>query len=350
MSKLGIGSRSFVTMFTFILGSALFLTACSAPTSPVSSASTSSQTGNSATTTQPASNASALKGKITVSGAFALYPMMVRWAEEFQKINPGVQIDISAGGAAKGAADALGGLADIGMISRDVLPEEIAKGGVYVAAAVDAVVPTASAGNPVKDDLLARGIKKQAFVDIWINGKTANWKDIFPEAKTFGKTDLHVYTRSDAAGAADVWALFLGNKKQEDLQGTGVYGDPGLAEAVRRDPLGIGFNNIGYTYGAKTRRQVDGLVVIPIDINGNGKIDPEEELYGSLDDLNAAIAKRAYPWPPARELNLLTLREFKGVTGEFVKWVLTEGQKYAPEAGYIPIPKERAQQELAKIK
>ncbi|MDO8688507.1 MAG: PstS family phosphate ABC transporter substrate-binding protein [Dehalococcoidia bacterium] len=350
MSKLGIGSRVFVAMFTFILGSALFLIACSAPTSPVSSASTSSQTGSSGATTQTAPNGSALKGRITVSGAFALYPMMVRWAEEFQKINPGVQIDISAGGAGKGATDALAGLADLGMVSRQVLPEEVAKGGVYVASVIDAVVPVASAGNPVKDDLLAKGIKKQAFVDIWIGGKTANWKDIFPGAKAFGKTDLHVYTRSDASGAADVWALFLGNKKQEDLLGVGVYGDPGLAEAVRKDPLGIGFNNIGYAYSAKTKQQVEGLLVIPIDLNENGKIDPEESVYGSLDDITTAITKGVYPSPPARELNLLTLREFKGATREFVKWVLTEGQQYAPEAGYIPLPKDRVQQELDKIK
>lgn len=350
MSKLETGSRAFVAVSALILGAMLFLAACNAPTVAGKPAPTSAQTSGPGTTTQPVSNASALKGKITVSGAFALYPVMVRWAEEFQRINPGVQFDISAGGAGKGAADALGGLADLGMVSRQVLPEEVAKGGVYVASVVDAVVPVASAGNPVKDDLLAGGLKKQAFTDIWIGGKIANWKELFPQAKASGKTDLHVYTRSDASGAADVWALFLGNKKQEDLLGTGVYGDPGLAEAVRKDSLGIGFNNIGYAYSAKTKQPNEGLLVIPIDLNGNGKVDPEESFYGSLDEITSAIEKGIFPSPPARELNLLTLREFKGVTGEFVRWVLTEGQQYAPEAGYIPLSSERVQQELQKLR
>ena len=44
----------------------------------------------------------ALKGNITISGAFALYPLTVKWAEEFKKLNPTVKIDISAGGAGKG--------------------------------------------------------------------------------------------------------------------------------------------------------------------------------------------------------------------------------------------------------
>lgn len=341
MSKLEIVSRNLMRVFLLVagLGVATLGAACSVASSAGEPASVTAETG-----------ASALRGKVTVSGAFALYPMMVRWAEEFQKINPGVQFDISAGGAGKGAADALGGLADLGMVSRQVLPEEVAKGGVYVASVIDAVVPVASAGNPLKEELLVKGIKRQTFIDIWIGGKTANWKEVFPEAKAAGKTDLHVYTRSDASGAADIWALFLGNRKQEDLQGTGVYGDPGLAEAVRKDPLGIGFNNIGYVYDAKTKKQVDGLLVIPIDLDGNGAVDPEERFYGRLDDITAAITKGVYPSPPARELNLLALREFKGVTREFVKWVLTDGQQYASEAGYIPLSKDRVQRELDKIR
>ncbi|MBC8449642.1 MAG: phosphate ABC transporter substrate-binding protein, partial [Chloroflexi bacterium] len=57
-----------------------------------------------------------LSGTITVSGAWALYPMMVRWGEEFHTLHPYVQFDISAGGAGKGMADALAGAVDIGMV------------------------------------------------------------------------------------------------------------------------------------------------------------------------------------------------------------------------------------------
>ena len=103
------------------------------------------------------STAAGLKGKITVSGAFALYPLMVTWADEFQKINPGVKIEVSAGGAGKGMSDVLGGLVDIGMVSRDILPAEVDRGAVYVASAIDAVVPTINAGNPVKDDTAGEG-------------------------------------------------------------------------------------------------------------------------------------------------------------------------------------------------
>ena len=110
-----------------------------------------------------------MKGTVRVSGAWALYPMMVRWAEEFNKTYPQIRIDVSAGGAGKGAADALAGMTDIGMVSRDVKPEEIRQGGFYVAVVKDAVFPTINAENPAaKRDMGKTGIKKNAFIDLWI--------------------------------------------------------------------------------------------------------------------------------------------------------------------------------------
>ena len=43
-----------------------------------------------------------MKGTITISGAFALYPLAVKWGEEFKKLHPGVNFDIQGGGAGKG--------------------------------------------------------------------------------------------------------------------------------------------------------------------------------------------------------------------------------------------------------
>lgn len=50
---------------------------------------------------------------ISLSGAFALYPLVVKWSEEYQKEHPGIRFNISAGGAGKGMADALSGTVDL---------------------------------------------------------------------------------------------------------------------------------------------------------------------------------------------------------------------------------------------
>jgi phosphate transport system substrate-binding protein len=286
------------------------------------------------------------KGTITLSGAWALYPMAVRWAEEFRKIYPDVRIDLSAGGAGKGITDALNNMVDLGMVSREIYPEELKKGAWPVAVTKDAVVPVINASNPSVDILLSKGLKKDAGNNIWITGMCKTWAQAFGIK---GTTPIHVYTRSDACGAAEVWAKFFG-KKQEDLLGSGVYGDPGLALAVKKDPLGIGYNNIGYAYDSKTKKQLAGIRVLPVDINNDGKITPDENFYDSMDDLITAIATGKYPSPPARELYFVANgKPQKEIVVKFLSWVLTDGQKYVNESGYIKLSKEKVTGELKRI-
>ncbi len=283
---------------------------------------------------------------ITLSGAFALYPMAVKWAEEYKKLNPGVKIDISGGGAGKGMADALSGIVDIGMVSRELNPAEFDKGAFKISVAKDAVVPVANAKNPAVKEILAKGLKKDAFVSVWITEKATKWSDLIPGAP---HADLHTYTRADACGAAETWALFLG-KKQEDLAGTGVNADPGIAEAVRADVLGIGYNNIGFAYDAKTGAQVAGLCVIPIDLNGDGTIDKDENFYATMPAIVKAIADGKYPSPPARDLHFVTKgKPQREAVLKFIRWSLTDGQKFVNEAGYIGLGDEKLKAELKKL-
>jgi len=292
-------------------------------------------------------NAPPADGTISISGAFALYPMVVKWADEYQKIHPNIRIDISAGGAGKGMVDALSGMVDIGMVSREIYPQEIKKGAFFIAVTKDAVVATISAKNPVLNDILAKGIKKTAFVNAFITGTAKTWGQM---AGVKNSSALHVYTRSDACGAGETWAKYMG-KKQEDLLGVGVFGDPGLATAIKEDPIGIGYNNIAYAYDSKTKKQNSGIRIAPIDINNNGKLDPEENFYGSIDDIVNAIATNKYPSPPARDLFFVSKgKPANKAVLDFMKWVLTDGQKFVHSSGYITLSKEKIQGELNKLK
>ena len=295
---------------------------------------------------QPDNNvADDLDGTINISGAFALYPITVKWAEEFKKLHPKVKFNISAGGAGKGITDALSGLVDIGLASRDITPEETHKGAYTVFVTKDAVIPTFNTGNPDAAALLAKGVKREQFANVFVTGSIKDWKQIAGKVSV----PIHVYTRSDAAGAAETWSKYF-NKKQEDLLGVAVYGDPGLAQAVKKDVTAIGFNNSAYLYDLKTRKQVAGVHALPIDVNGNGKIDADENFYGTIDELTEAIATGKYPSPPARNLGFL----FKGKPKkkelvEFVKYVLTDGQKFIDENGYIALSKAKLKDELKKV-
>jgi phosphate transport system substrate-binding protein len=272
--------------------------------------------------------------------------MTVTWAEAFRADHPEIRIDISAGGAGKGMADALSGTVDLGMFSREIMPAEKERGVWWVAVTKDAVLPTICSYNPLFEVLKTRGLTRHQLQMVFILQELTDWGIA---TDTNLRKKINVYTRSDACGAAGTWAMYLGGM-QEDLKGIGMFGDPGLADAVKNDPLGIGYNNTIYIYNLKTKRKYDGLEVIPIDFNENGKIDAGEDFYDSMDAIMEAISVGKYPSPPARELYLIAKgKPRNSMVIEFLRWVLTTGQQMVAEAGYVPLDASRISSELEKL-
>ncbi len=280
---------------------------------------------------------------ITLSGAWAIYPTAVAWAEAFQQKYPGVKIDVSAGGAGKGAADAIAGLVDIGMVSRDPDPAEIKKGIVPVYILHDAVFAVTSDKNPALTELLKKGIKRSDWIDIYISGLITTW-DEATGSKTGKK--LHVYTRSDSCGAAQSWAAYLG-KKQEDLRGIGVYGDPGLLEAAKRDPVGLGFNNFSYIFN-RDGSVVSGAVIVPIDSNENGVADEDEVYQNRAEAIKAIRAKR---YPATRKNYFFVKGNPQGLVKEFIEFALSEeGSRIVDETGTsLSLPKAERDSVLKQL-
>jgi phosphate transport system substrate-binding protein len=322
-----------IPLFSLIVAASLVLSACTGSAAPASSGG--------------AGGAQPLRGTVAISGAFALYPMMTVWADEFSKLHPDVHFDVQGGGAGKGMTDTLAGAVDIGMISRAIRPEEEAQGAFWVAVAEDAVFPIVSSENPVFEDLMSSGIQQQVFEGIFITGRIKTWGEVVGKPEV--TDEIHVYTRADACGAGEQWALFSGGKTQSDIQGVGVNGEPALVDTVAKDPLGIGYANLNSSFDLSSGKPVKGIGVAPIDANQNGQADADE--YFQTKDLAvSAIAAGAYPSPPARFENIATRGKPEGLVLAFINWILTDGQQYLSQAGYVPLPADKLAESLAKLK
>ena len=292
---------------------------------------------------RPLAQEQKLEGAITISGAWAIYPTVVMWAEHFEKKYPGVKIYVSAGGAGKGAADAIAGLVDIGMVSREPDPSELKKNIQAIYVLKDAVYPVVSEKNFFLPDLLKKGITKQTLSDIYISGIITTWGQVI------GKKDnkpIHIYTRSDSCGAAASWAAYLG-KKQEDLKGVGIYGDPGLLETSKRDPVGIGYNNFSYVF-TRDGSLMPGIKLVPIDSNENGIAD-KNEVYTNRTQAVAAMESGRYP--AARKNFFFTRKDANPLVKEFIRFALSEeGAKIVEAvATSLPIPKGEREKILKSL-
>ena len=279
---------------------------------------------------------------IKVSGAYSLYPMMVIWAQEYHSLHPDINIDVSSGGAGKGMADALADSVNLGMVSRDVTTAESDQGIVAVAVVEDAVLATINTDNPVLDIIVEKGLTKQQLREIFINYSIPTWGQLIGDSNN---TDpIKVYSRSDPCGAAEAWVKYLGDYTQDDIptieQITKVKGDDSMSKSIAGDPLGIGYSNVNYIYSNSTKAPKEGMVVVPLDLNENGTIDPEENFYESRDDIVNAEINNTLPSPPSRLVYLVTLNNFTGITKDFVRWILTDGQQYTFDNGYGAVPND----------
>jgi phosphate transport system substrate-binding protein len=289
-----------------------------------------------------------LEGDVSISSAFALYPLVLKLSEEFHKDHPGIHFDISAAGAAKCVSDTLNGLVDLGGISREANPQEKERGLWSAAIARDAVLAIVSEDNPYLSHLLRQGASEAVLARLWISGDIRTWGDLIGDESI--SQPVHTYTRADLCGAGEIWAQFLGGQ-QENLQGIGVHGESWMAGAVKKDPLGIGYTNLNFAYDARSLAPVPGIRIVPIDLNGNSRIDPEEDFFSTRTQILEAIASENYPSPPSRKLYIITQGiPHRACVREFLIWALTQGQAHVAASGYIPLPEpvlEKGLRELA---
>jgi len=281
---------------------------------------------------------------IRISGAWALYPMMVVWADEYRQEHD-VSIEVSGGGAGKGVSDVLNGMTDIGMVSRPLRQEEITQGIFYVAVTTDAVMATINKDNPALAAILQQGLSRDELRSIFMK-ETTHWGELV--GQNIPDDKIVVLGRSDASGAAQIWASYLGNYTQSDLQSradANYDGDMNLATGIKQQKNAIGFNNINYAYNIETGEYAAGIRPVPLDLNDNGTLDDNEAFYDSRQQLVENVSAEVYPSPPARQEYLASKGPFEGAAKDFVLWILTDGQAYISENGYVQLSPDILQQE-----
>jgi len=285
------------------------------------------------------------KGNLAIHGAYALYPMAEVWAGEYRKEHPGVRISILPGSSTKGMSDALTSMCDIGMFSREPSGNELKDIYAFMVAS-DAVVGTMNMNNASIRIIRERGLKRDELREIFTGNTFNKWNEI---DSRFADNNIVVFIRSDKAGATVIWTEYLG-LGQEDMNGIGVYGDPGMTGAISANPGGIGYDNLRYVYDNIRGDKYPGMEVVPVDINENGILDEEEKFYDNLEDFKAALRDGKYPAPLRRNLYFLVRKDkFYPLIKEFLLWVLNEGQASINKTGFIPLPDSILNNEKSRL-
>lgn len=112
-----------------------------------------------------------LKGKITLAGSTSVAPVMEVLAENYKKLNDGVEIEIQQSGSSAGITAAVEGVCDIGMASRDLKDSEAEQGLVSTKIALDGIAVIVNNNNGLED------ISTETLQKIY-KGEITTWEDV----------------------------------------------------------------------------------------------------------------------------------------------------------------------------
>ena len=224
------------------------------------------------------SEAETTSGEIVISGAYALYPLAEIWKVEFQRQFPNIQIEIKKTGTGQGLKDIFNGAADLAMVSRNLNPEENKDSLWFVAVARCGVVTVINAKNPFYNELMKTGLNIAGLQEIFTSEEKVHWNKYIKGA---ADREIVVYSRADDSGAAEVFSNFL-NYLQNDLTGIKLEGDDAMIQHIRQDIYSIGFCNANYVFDLENGKVKEGLAILPIDLNFNGRVDTRETIPDSL--------------------------------------------------------------------
>ena len=120
---------------------------------------------------------------------------------------------------------------------------------------------------------------------------------------------------------------------------------------MKQDVNGVSYNNLGFIYDLKTRKLIDSIAIVPIDFNENGKIDANERIYGTLDNVLTYAEKTNSTKLLIEEVHVLyDQNNSNKEVAKFLKWVLISGQQFNHDFGFINLLADTRKQSIETVK
>jgi phosphate transport system substrate-binding protein len=328
----------------------------------------------------PSGSATASDSDATVhingAGATFPYPIYSKWFDEYHKAHPNVEINyqsIGSGGGIRqitnqtvffGASD--GPMTDeqLQAAPRPILHFPTVLGGVVPVYNLPEGGGDLKFSGPVLADIYLGTIKK------WNDPAIAKLND----GVKLPDTDITVVHRSDGSGTTYIWVDYL-SKVSADFKtkvgvstsvnwpaGVGGKGNEGVAGLVSQTPGSIGYVELIYalqnkiTYGAVQNAAGQFVKASEQAVTAAAAGAAAEMPADFRVSITNAPGAESYPISSFTWLLLYQDAQDKAmarVMVDFMKWALSDGQKFAPDLGYAPLPPEVVKLEteaLGKVK
>jgi phosphate transport system permease protein/phosphate transport system substrate-binding protein len=344
---------------------------------------------------QPPSQLSQQQGQVVLNGAGATFPfpLIDTWRVEYQNVNPSVSINYQSIGSGGGIRQFTERTVDFGASDAPLSgndTQNLPGPAVHIPETIGSVVAAYNINGVPEKGLKLTG---PVLADIFLGGITT-WNDpriqeLNPEL-TLPSENIVVVHRSDGSGTTFVWTSYLSAVNQEwnDRVGAGTAvewpaglgapGNEGVANTIITTPNSIGYVELAYALTTETDyayiQNAEGNFVEPslnstqaavesavlsggagtnatTSTNATGtqnttsiNLPAGGESWREVSLLNAPGAN-SYPIASFTYLllyqdlstNIDSIERARALV-DFVEWAITDGQQFASELSYVPLP------------
>ena len=274
---------------------------------------------------------------LNITSSPELYPLTTSWATEYTRLNPTVKIIVSNIGDKQALADNNLRFASNG--SYEAVNNE---SNWKMVVGRDAIVPIINAKNPMLMEINKEGFSAGKFAKLFVSSKKMNWRTMIVDGQN---APVNCYVIDNNAVKSGVAEYTKTNPVA--LNGIMVASAQELIAAVQKDVYAIGFCKLIDVRKMNANELIENINLLPIDKNGNGRLDNFENIYDNLDTFTRGVWIGKYPSSLCGSVYAMsTAKPTDKNALAFLAWVITDGAQLLNSKGYSDLASFEKQSNL----
>jgi len=247
----------------------------------------------------------------------------------FTTANPDVQIRILPLGDADESVWVSGEM-NLALVTKEYL-RSVTPGDVRLSViGREIFIPVMNPANPCLGLIRESGIAPAEFAAAYVSGGPVSWGSI---SGNKCNESVHAYRINDPSFLSYL-SEFTG--LETDVLGGSVKNTCEMVlDAVRTDRLGMGFCTLHQLMELESKAVLDGIALIPVDMNENNVIDHFEQMYGDVASLARGVWIGKYPGALYSRIFAITPNTpVHEDANKYLEWLITEGQEILAAGGF----------------
>ncbi len=256
-----------------------------------------------------------------------LFPVVQQWSAEFTKQHPNFK-SINVLNSAE-MIDIATDEADLRFISNHAFEPSNANTSWKIIIGRDILIPVINSHNPLIDQMNKKGVKISDLAAMLNNQDAPTWSS-FDDGENI---HLNYYLINNESSISSI-SKFMDTPLRISYANN-VNNTKELVAAIQQDVYGIGFCKLNDIVNPADQNWLENICILPIDKNGNDKLDYFENIYQSPGDFTRAVWIGKYPKSMVNNFYVLSNDTPKDETEvAFLNWITDDGQSLLADNGF----------------